>query len=198
MKWGSWGAQLDTKSMSELITQCFDHGIYSFDHADIYGGHTTEAEWGEAFSISNIDRNQIQIITKCGIMMPSDQRPDIKEKHYNTSEAHILNSVEKSLNNLKTDYIDLLLIHRPSPLLNPQIVGNAFDKLKQSGKVKFFGVSNFTTSQVNLLSSFCETTANQIEISPYAVDAMTDPMYRKENNTYGLVSTWRRQVIRKP
>jgi len=174
MKWGSWGAQLDTDQMCQLTKDCLNMGVTTIDHADIYGGHTTEAQWGAAFAKSGISRNELQLITKCGIMMPSDERPDIEHKHYDTSKGHILASVDQSLANLQTDYIDLLLIHRPSPLMHAEIIADAMHDLRQSGKVLHFGVSNFTTSQVKLLQQHIDITANQIEISPTAISCMTD------------------------
>ncbi len=174
MKWGAWGAQLNTSSMAKLIEGCLEIGVSTFDHADIYGGHTTEAAWGQAFQQSGIQREKIQLVTKCGIMMQSDQRPDIKAKHYDTSKGHIINSVHTSLRNLKTDYIDMLLIHRPSPIMNPNEIVKAVDELKSSGKVKQFGVSNFTPSQVELINSCVEVDCNQIEISPFELSSFTD------------------------
>ena len=174
MKWGQWGAQLNQQDMSKLIDECYEIGVTTFDHADIYGDHTTEGEWGAAFSHSHTSRDKIQIITKCGIMMPSPQMPKIKQKHYDTSQSHIIRSVENSLRNLRTDYIDMLLIHRPSPLMNPNEIMKAMDSLKSSGKVKSFGVSNFTPSQLLLLNSTWDVNANQIEISLFELSAFHD------------------------
>lgn len=174
MNWGEWGARLSTKEMATLMEECYDFGVTTFDHADIYGGHTTEAEFGRAFLHSSLVREKIQIITKCGIMMPSDQMPHIRQKHYDTSQGHIIRSVENSLRKLKTDYIDLLLIHRPSPLMDPEDIMRAFDVLKSSGKVKSFGVSNFTPSQMLLINSACEITTNQVEISLFHLEAFLD------------------------
>ena len=174
MKWGVWGAKLNTSEMAKLIEDCLNIGVSTFDHADIYGGHTTEAEWGNAFQLSGIDREHLQIVTKCGIMMPSDQKPNIKAKHYDTSKGHIIKSVENSLHNLKTDYIDMLLIHRPSPIMDPDEIMKAIDLLRSSGKVRQFGVSNFSISQVKLLNSCVDVDCNQIEISPFELGAFTD------------------------
>ncbi|MFT4537010.1 MAG: putative oxidoreductase [Saprospiraceae bacterium] len=174
MKWGVWGAQLNTTAMASLIEDCLALGVTTFDHADIYGGHTTEAEWGNAFQKSGLARENVQIITKCGIMMQSDQRPSIKAKHYDTSKGHIINSVDTSLNNLKTDYIDLLLIHRPSPIMNPNEIMKAIDILKTSGKIRHFGVSNFSTDQVKLINSSVDVECNQIEVSPFELSSFQD------------------------
>ncbi len=174
MNWGAWGAQLSDRDMGFLIDQCADNGITSFDHADIYGGHTTEANFGRALARAGSKRSDIQIVTKCGIMMPSDHRPEIKAKHYNTSKDHLLRSVETSLQNLNTDYIDVLLIHRPSPLMHPDIIGEAFELLKECGKVRFFGVSNFTTSQFNMLQSRLDLCTTQVEASLMYLDPFLD------------------------
>lgn len=174
MKWGAWGAQLNTSEMARLVEECLEIGVSTFDHADIYGGHTTEAEWGHAFQQSGIKREKIQIITKCGIMMQSEQRLNIKAKHYDTSKGHIIKSVDTSLQNLKTEYIDMLLIHRPSPIMNPNEIMKAIDILKSSGKVRQFGVSNFSTSQVKLLNSSVDVDCNQIEISPFELSSFID------------------------
>lgn len=174
MNWGVWGAKLSKADIAKLIAQCIDIGVTSFDHADIYGDHTTEADWGSAWAEMGINREKIQIISKCGIMHPSNARPNIKAKHYDTTKGHIINSVEKSLKNLRTDYLDMLLIHRPSPLMDPDEIMKAVDKLKTSGKIKDFGVSNFTPSQVKLLATAVELDCNQIEISPFELSSFTD------------------------
>lgn len=174
MKWGIWGASLNTSELSNLISKCYEIGVTTFDHADIYGGHTTEKEWGNAYAKTNIGRDSIQIISKCGIMMPSSERPNLKTKHYDVSKQHIISSVDQSLKNLKTDYLDLLLIHRPSPLMNPDIIKEAIEKLKSEGKIIDFGVSNFTTSQMELVSSKIPLTANQIELSMSEMSALDD------------------------
>ncbi len=171
MKWGIWGAQLNTSEMAKLIESCLDLGVTTFDHADIYGGHTTEAEWGNAFQQSGLSRENVQIITKCGIMMSSAQRPKIKTHHYDTSKGHIINSVDTSLKNLKTEYIDMLLIHRPSPIMNPNEIMKAIDILKTNGKIRQFGVSNFTTDQVKLINSSVDVECNQIEVSPFELSS---------------------------
>lgn len=173
MTWGAWGKNYTTSEMSNLIEDSLELGISTFDHADIYGGYTTEADFGEAFNQSNADRSKVQFITKCGIQYPSEQRP-LEVKHYDYSAEHIIWSTEKSLQNLKTDYIDVLLLHRPSPLMDPKEIAKAFDQLKSQGKVKSFGVSNFTASQMSLLSSENLIEWNQIECSLTQSNSMFD------------------------
>ncbi len=171
MTWGSWGKQLDKKGMETLMHHCLEQGITTFDHADIYGGYTTEEDFGAAFEQSGIQREDIELITKCGIQYICDKRPN-KVKHYNYGKDYIIWSVEESLKNLKTDYLDLLLLHRPSPLMHPHEVAEAISSLKQQGKVKDFGLSNFTPSQTNLIASETSVNVNQIEFSITAFDAM--------------------------
>jgi len=164
MTWGAWGAQMSTSQMQAQIEKYFALGITTFDHADIYGGYTTEAEFGAGFSQSNVAREEVQFITKCGIQMPCQARP-LTVKHYDYSAQHIQKSVENSLSALNTDYIDLLLLHRPSPLLDVEIVTETIQKLQRQGKIKAFGVSNFTPSQIALLEKEIKVSWNQIECS---------------------------------
>ena len=164
MNWGVWGKNLSEILMTELIEKSVSLGINTFDHADIYGGYTTEKSFGNALSLSKIDRESIFLISKCGIQYPSDKRP-LKVKYYDYSKDHIRFSVENSLKNLKTDYLDILLLHRPSPLMNPKEISEEIDKLKEEGKIKSFGVSNFTNSQIKFISKETKVLWNQIEFS---------------------------------
>lgn len=165
MRWGVWGENFNTKQYETIIEQCLSIGLDTFDHADIYGHYTTEADFGEALKNNNSLRSQIKIITKCGINMLTPNRPIHEIKSYNASAAHIRNSVETSLKNFHTDYIDTILIHRPDILMNPEEVALVIQALKKEGKIKTFGVSNFTTSQVNLLAKFVAVEHHQVEIS---------------------------------
>ena len=164
MTWGDWGKKLSLSEMQELIEISFSYGISTFDHADIYGGYTTEADFGNAFKTCSIDRENVQFITKCGIQMPCEARP-LNVKYYDYSSSHIRLSVENSLRNLKTEYIDLLLLHRPSPLMEASEICDVFYKLREEGKVNQLGVSNFTTSQIKLLQKEISLNWNQIECS---------------------------------
>ena len=145
MNWGQWDKKLSTQQMIHLINICIENKITTFDHADIYGGYTTEAEFGKAFGESNISRDKLQIISKCGIK--HTQGRDYPIKHYDYSAAYIIWSVENSLKNLQTDYLDVLLLHRPSPLMQADEIAEAVEKLKSDGKIIDFGVSNFTAWQ---------------------------------------------------
>jgi predicted oxidoreductase len=164
MSWGSWGRNFSATDMQRLVEKCVDLGVTSFDHADIYGGYTTESAFGTAFSKTAIVRSKVQFISKCGIQLVSPNRPN-KIKHYDCSKAYIIASAESSLKHLKTDYLDALLIHRPSPLMHPYEIVEAIQQLKKDGKISSFGVSNFTPSQVDLISSEVAIDINQIEFS---------------------------------
>lgn len=164
MKWGAWGARLSAKGMAQNIHTALEAGIHTFDHADIYGGYTTEADFGAGFHESSVDRSAVVFITKCGIRYPEGNHPT-QVKHYDYSAAHIRQSAENSLRHLKTDYIDIFLLHRPSPLLNAEEAIGALEQLKSEGKIREWGVSNFTVSQMERLAAIASPTWNQIECS---------------------------------
>lgn len=174
MNWGVWDKNLNTNEMNHLINLFFENGITSFDHADIYGGYTTEAAFGKAWSTSKIDRKKVQLITKCGIEHISENRPQNIVKHYNYSKDYIIWSAENSLKNLQTDYLDVFLLHRPSPLLQADEVAEAVEKLKSEGKILSFGVSNFTPFQTELLRQKTVVSFNQIQFSATNHEAMLD------------------------
>lgn len=174
MKWGKWGALLNKEEMANLIIGAVESEVTTFDHADIYGGYTTEEEFGNAFKETNIPRESVQFITKCGIKYKCDRRPNYRIKSYDHSAKHIIESVDNSLKNLKTDYIDLLLIHRPGPLMDPVEIAECIKALKKAGKVLHFGVSNFTPSQMSLIRREIEIETNQIEVSLKHMTPFTD------------------------
>jgi len=165
MRWGVWGENFTTVQYEQIIEQCLAIGFDIFDHADIYGHYTTEADFGDALKGNTSLRNQIKIITKCGINMLTPNRPHHAIKSYDTSAAHITKSVEQSLQNFHTDYIDTLLIHRPDILMHVEEIAATITTLKNAGKIKSFGVSNFTTSQVALLNKYIPIEHHQVEIS---------------------------------
>ena len=164
MRWGIWGANHSVKEIQKLIDVCVEENITTFDHADIYGSHTTEELFGNAWKDMDLKRENLQFISKCGIVMNSDKKPSAL-KYYNYNKDYILNCVDESLSNLKTDYLDTLLLHRPSPLMNPEVIAEAFTVLKDVGKVREFGVSNFSVSQFELINQYVPLVTNQIEIS---------------------------------
>ena len=172
MNWGIWDKKLSTSEMEHLIHICIENQITSFDHADIYGDYTTEADFGKAFGQSKIDRSKIQLISKCGIQHINGR--DNAIKHYDYSKKYIIWSVENSLKNLETDYLDVLLLHRPSPLMVADEIAEAVAKLKNEGKIIDFGVSNFTASQTELIRQKTEINYNQVPFSATHHQAMLD------------------------
>lgn len=165
MRWGNWGSNFSTAAYEHLILACIDNDITSFDHADIYGDYLTEEEFGRVLLNQPSLRSKMQLITKAGIQLVSPNRPNHIIKSYNTSAQHLIKSVEQSLKNFRTDYIDVFLIHRPNPLLNPNEVAYAITKLKEQGKILSFGVSNFMPHHINQLIQFVQIDYNQIEFS---------------------------------
>ncbi|MBK0369563.1 aldo/keto reductase [Flavobacterium agrisoli] len=173
MNWGTWDKNLTFKEMENLIQVCFENKITTFDHADIYGSYTTEAEFGKGLSISKINREKIQLISKCGIQMPAHDKPT-KVKHYDYSKQHIIQSVEQSLQNLKTDYLDVFLLHRPSPLMQADEIAEAVQKLQTEGKIIDFGLFNFSNSQTELIRQKIPVQYNQIQFSATNYEPMVD------------------------
>ncbi|MBS7256258.1 aldo/keto reductase [Flavobacterium branchiicola] len=173
MNWGVWDKNLTPKEMESMIQVCIENKITTFDHADIYGDYTTEADFGKAFKASKISREKLQLITKCGIQMIAEGRKN-KIKHYDYSREYIIWSVEESLKKLKTDYVDVFLLHRPSPLMQADEIAEAVEKLKAEGKIVDFGLSNFTSSQTELIRQKTEVSFNQVQFSATHYEAMTD------------------------
>lgn len=149
------------------VEACLAQGITTMDQADIYGGYTAEALLGEALKAAPALRDQIEIVTKCDIVAPVGRHAAARVKYYDTSAAHITASVETSLRDMGTDRIDLLLVHRPDPLMDACETGACLDALVASGKVRSVGVSNFRPWDFTLLQSSMQTrlVTNQIEIS---------------------------------
>jgi predicted oxidoreductase len=172
MNWGDWDKKLTTAQMVHLMNICIENKITTFDHADIYGGYTTEAQFGKAFADSKISRDRFQLISKCGIQHTEGRNNKIK--HYNYSKEYIIWSVENSLKNLQTDYLDVLLLHRPSPLMQANEIAEAVLKLKSERKIIDFGLSNFTTSQTELIGQKTDISYNQIQFSATHYEAMLD------------------------
>lgn len=169
--YGMWriGDDADTspRHVQAKIEACLEQGITTMDQADIYGGYTAEAILGNGLREAPSLRDKIEIVTKCGIVAPAGRHSAARVKHYDTSAKHINESVEASLRDMNTDRIDLLLIHRPDPMLDPEETGEALDALVASGKVRSVGVSNFRPWDFSLLQSNMteELVTNQIEIS---------------------------------
>jgi len=174
--YGVWRLHEDKEGSSpqtilRKIETCLELGIDSFDHADIYGDFGNEALFGKALETKKELKSKIKVITKCGIQIPGNT---FHTKHYNTSSSHITHSVENSLKHLGLDKIDLLLIHRPDPLMDAEEISRTFLKLKKEGKVDYFGVSNFTVSQFRMLQSKIDIplVTNQVEFNPFHVEPL--------------------------
>ncbi|EFG4811304.1 aldo/keto reductase family oxidoreductase [Escherichia coli] len=164
--WRLMDWNMSARQLVSFIEEHLDLGVTTVDHADIYGGYQCEAAFGEALKLAPLLRERMEIVSKCGIATTAREENVIG--HYITDRDHIIKSAEQSLINLATDHLDLLLIHRPDPLMDADEVADAFKHLHQSGKVRHFGVSNFTPAQFALLQSRLPFTlaTNQVEISP--------------------------------
>ncbi len=150
-------SSMSNKEISTLIHIALDEGINFFDHADIYGGGKSEEKFSAALGMNASLREKMFLQTKCGI----------RQGFFDFSKEHILAAVDGSLKRLRTDYVDVLLLHRPDTLVEPEEVAEAFDQLEQSGKVKLFGVSNQNPMQIDLLTKFVKQkiVANQLQLS---------------------------------
>jgi len=173
MNWGVWDKNLTTKEMESMIQICLENKITTFDHADIYGSYTTEAEFGKALASGKPPREKIQLISKCGIQHIAQNRNNTI-KHYDYSKSYIIWSVENSLKNLQTDYLDVLLLHRPSPLMQSDEIAEAVTQLTSEGKIIDFGLSNFTASQTELIRQKTAVSYNQVQFSATHFEPMLD------------------------
>jgi len=178
--YGLWRLGDDTNTSPDhvqaKIESCLQQGISSFDQADIYGDYESEKLLGAALKAAPALREQMEIITKCDIMLLSDKYPERRVKYYDTSAEHLTLSVDNSLSNMNIEQIDLLLLHRPDPLMNAAETGATLDALIKSGKVKSVGVSNFRPHDWKLLqaNTNAKLQTNQVELSLLATTAFTD------------------------
>lgn len=178
--YGMWrlGDDADTSAahVQAKIEACLAQGITTLDQADIYGGYTAEAILGRAFKAAPHLRDAVEIVTKCDIVAPAGRHSGARVKHYDTSAAHIEASIDASLLDMNIERIDLLLIHRPDPLIDHHETGAALDGAVRSGKVRAVGVSNFRPHDWTLLQSAMETrlVTNQIELSLIAHQGFTN------------------------
>lgn len=186
--YGMWrlGDDTDTSPahVRAKIDACLEQGITTLDQADIYGGYEAEEILGAAMTPEL--RQQVEIVTKCDIVAPVGRYADAPGKYYDTSRAHIMASVDHSLRLMKIEQIDLLLIHRPDPMMDHRETGSALDEIVSSGKVRAVGVSNFKQHDWTLLQSAMKTplVTNQIELSLSAVEGFTngDVAYLQERD----------------
>lgn len=177
--YGMWRIGDDDTSPGHVqakIEACLEQGITTIDQADIYGGYTAEAVLGACLRAAPHLRDRIEIVTKCGIVAPAGRYAERGGKHYDTSAGHIAASIDHSLTDMAIERIDLLLIHRPDPLMDHRATGRALDDAVRSGKVRAVGVSNFRPWDISLLQSAMETplVTNQIELSLAAHEAFVN------------------------
>ncbi|WP_329740429.1 aldo/keto reductase [Dyella sp. A6] len=165
--------ELDVPARVRWIEQALELGITSFDHADIYGDYRAESLFGEALQHAPALRRRMQLVTKCGIRLRSAQRP-YRLNHYDASADYVRAQVEQSLRNLRTEQLDLVLIHRPDYLMDATVLADTFASLTREGKVARWGVSNHTTGQFALLHAHHPLVTNQLELSPLHMQALDD------------------------
>jgi predicted oxidoreductase len=169
MRIADWN--MTSADLLKFTEQIMELGINTFDTANIYGDYSCEELFGNAMQLKPSIRNKMILVTKCGIKTMSNKFPKQKIQYYDYSYDYIIGEAEKSLRNLRTNYIDVLLLHRPSYFMDPEEIAKAFDKLKKEGKVRYFGVSNFLPHDYSMLQSYTDEklVTNQVEISPYTL-----------------------------
>jgi len=165
-RWESINASSVT-AMEKIINLCLELGINTFDHADVYGGYQCEELFGNIMKQKSFKREDIVLFTKCGVNIPHESRPDIRVKYYDTSAAHILKSVDNSLQKLRTDYIDIFLLDQLDPLSNLEETAITLERLRTTGKIRNIGVANFSVFQHQLLASYLRVpiVTNHIELN---------------------------------
>ncbi|MGG9972326.1 aldo/keto reductase [Ferruginibacter sp. SUN002] len=159
--------ELSADKMESIINLCLELGINTFDHADTYGGYQCEELFGKVIASKSIKREDLVLFTKCGEKIPHTSKPDIRIKHYDTSSEHIIKSLDNSLKNFRTDYIDVFLLNNLDPISDLEATALTLQKLKDSGKIRNIGVVNFSVFQHQLLSSYLKSpiVTNHIELN---------------------------------
>jgi len=164
-----WGKEGDNSpaAMERIINLCLELGINTFDHADVYGAGKSEELFGNVMANKSFRREDIVLFSKCGLRLPDIHQREVRVKHYDTSSENILRSVDNSLRNLKTDYIDIFLLDHLDHVSNLAETAYTLDQLKISGKIRNIGVANFTVFQHQLLASYLKTpiVTNHIELN---------------------------------
>lgn len=168
-----------TKDIIQFIENALEHGITTFDHADIYGDYGNEEAFGAALKERPDLREKMELVTKCGICLTTGNRPNHYIQHYNTTADYIRYSVERSLQKLRTEVLDLVLIHRPDPLMDGSEMADIFMKLIEEGKIKHVGVSNFTVDQAEMFQSKLDVplATNQVECSLLHTNPVYDGVF---------------------
>ncbi len=181
-----------TSDLIGFIELALEHGITTFDHADIYGGYQNEAIFGKALKEKPSLRDRMELVTKCGICLTTENRPGHTIQHYNTTASHIRSSVEQSLKNLSSDFIDLVLIHRPDPLMDASEMAEVFSELISEGKINHVGVSNFTPPQYELFQSKLDhpLVTNQVECSLLQLDPIYDGTFDQAQQYQASPMIW--------
>lgn len=181
LAYGAWRLADDAEGTSvarvrQKIDACLENNVTTFDHADIYGGYTCEGVFGRALADAPALRDRMEIVTKCGINVPAENRPGVRVNHYDVTAAAIERCVDRSLRELRTDRIDVLLIHRPDWLTSAEETARGLLAVVKAGKVRAVGVSNYSTHQFALLARFLGRTpvTNQVEINLLRMDAIYD------------------------
>lgn len=190
MRLKEWG--MSAAELRGWIEALLDMGISTFDHANIYGGYSNEERFGAALAGDSSLRHKMQLISKTGIELLSEQRPDTTIKHYDTSSTSIIAEAERSLRLLQTDYLDVLLVHRPDPLMDADDIAHAFNRLVREGKVRYVGVSNFSPSQFSLLQSRLDMplVSNQVEASVLHLDPFYDGTFDQAQQLRRAPMVW--------
>ncbi len=154
-------------AMERIVNLCLELGINTFDHADVYGSGKGEEIFGKVMAQKSFKREDIVLFSKCGLRLPDLEQPDVRIKHYDTSRENILRSVDNSLRNLRTDYIDIFLLDHLDPISNLAETAYTLDQLKSAGKIRNIGVANFTVFQHQLLAHYLKTpiVTNHIELN---------------------------------
>ncbi len=155
------------ETMERIVNLCLELGINTFDHADVYGGYQSEELFGNVMKKRSFKREDVVLFTKCGVLLPHTNRPEIRVKYYDTSARHITASVENSLRKLRTDYIDIFLLDQLDPLSNLEETALTLERLRTSGKIRNVGVANFSVFQHQLLASYLRIpiVTNHIELN---------------------------------
>jgi predicted oxidoreductase len=166
----------DVARIRAKMDVCLENGITTFDHADIYGLYTCEGLFGRALAEAPELRGGMEIITKCGINVPCENRPGVRVAHYDATTAAIQRCVDRSLRELHTDYVDVLLIHRPDWLTSAEETARGLERVVEAGKVRHVGVSNYSVHQFALLAGFLRRplVTNQVEVNLLHTDAIYD------------------------
>lgn len=174
-----------------FVENCLDMGVTTFDHADIYGNYGCELFFGEHVLKKRPQlRTRMEIVTKADIVLPGTQGNDIL--YYDTSRDHLVKSAERSLANLKTEYLDVFLLHRPDPLMDPEETGKALDELVDSGKIRYAGVSNFNPMQIAALQKHMKhrLVVNQVQLSVCAPEVLFDGTVEEAGMERRAVMAW--------